>query len=130
MTTLTYSGTLIVTSCWCGIALGVPSDLYQRAKRDHSKNIYCPLGHSFVYLGETEAAKEKRLRERAEDRLAAERARADGAEASLRATKGHVTRLRKRVLDGECGLCGRHLRDLARHVARVHPDETPEGGDR
>lgn len=128
MTTMVYTGELTVTSCWCGIHLAVPSDLYNKAQREKARGdgIHCPLGHVFVYSGETEAAKEKRLRKQAEDRLYAERARADGAEASLRATKGHVTRLRKRVLEGECPLCGQHLRDVARHVARVHPTETAE----
>jgi hypothetical protein len=126
MNTLVYTGTLIITSCWCGIHLAIPDDLYKEARRNRDKSVYCPLGHSFVYSGETDAQKEKRLRMLAQDQVAAERARADGAEASLRATKGHVTRLRKRVLAGECAFCGQHLRDLDRHVARMHPDEKAE----
>lgn len=126
MTTLTYTGTLTTTTCWCGIAHAIPSDLYRKAELDHRQSVYCPLGHSWVFAGETEAARLARELKRARDRLASERARADGAEASLRTTKGHVTRLRKRVLDGECPLCGQHLRDVARHVARVHPGESAE----
>lgn len=123
---LTFAGTLTVTTCWCGISHAIPADLYQWAQADHSRRVYCPLGHGWVFAGETEAQKLKRSLKWERDRLAAERSRADGAEASLRATKGHVTRLRKRVLDGECPLCGQHLRDVARHVARVHPDEPIE----
>jgi DNA repair exonuclease SbcCD ATPase subunit len=126
MTTLTYTGELVVTSCWCGIHVAIPDDLYKEARRNHQKNVYCPLGHSFVYGGDTEAQKLKRQLEWATDTLASERARADGAEASLRTTKGHVTRLRKQVLAGECPICGQHLRDLARHVNRMHPEEDPE----
>jgi len=126
VTTLTYTGTLVVTACWCGIGHAVPSYLYEAAQLDHRKSIYCPLGHGWVFMGETEAAKLKRDLKWERDRVAAERARADGAEASLRTTKGHVTRLRKHVFEGECPLCGQHLRDVARHVARVHPSETPE----
>ena len=128
MTTLIYTGELTVCSCWCGIHLAVPRSLYDKAQREKERGdgIFCPLGHSFVFSGESDAAKEKRLRRHAEEVAIAERARADGAEASLRATKGHVTRLRKRVLEGDCPLCGQHLRDVARHVARVHPDEIAE----
>jgi DNA repair exonuclease SbcCD ATPase subunit len=106
--------------------MAIPNDLYVEATRNHKKQVFCPLGHSFVYGGDTE---EKRLRDelqREKDRVAAERSRADGAEASLRATKGHVTRLRKRVLDGECPMCGQHLRDVARHVKRVHSGDVAE----
>ena len=100
--------------------------------RHHEKHsdFYCPNGHCLVWNQETEAEKLKRELRWERDRLASERARADGAEASLRATKGHVTRLRKRVLDGECPLCGQHLRDVARHVKRVHSDETAEIEDK
>jgi hypothetical protein len=126
-TTLTYTGSLVVSECYaCGISFGIPTGLNKHALEDHRVSFWCPLGHQQSYIGETDAEKERRLRKWADDRAAAERARADGAEASLRATKGHVTRLRKRVIEGECPFCGQHLRDLARHVGRVHPTETPE----
>ena len=115
-----------MTSCWCGIGLAIPSSLYDEAQRNHRKDIYCPLGHSFVYSGETEAQKLKRQLGYAQDRAARESARADQAEASRRAYKGQVTRLRKQVLSGECPFCGQHLRDLERHVQRVHADEPTE----
>jgi hypothetical protein len=112
----------------CGVWFAMDSRFRDERVKDHL-TWYCPNGHPRAFVGETEAQKERRLRKQAEDRLAAERARADGAEASLRATKGHVTRLRKRVIEGECPLCGQHLRDLARHVARVHPGESVEPPD-
>lgn len=56
--TLTYTGTLTITSCWCGIHMAIPNDLY---------------------------------------------------------------------LEGQCPLCGHHLRDVERHINRMHPNETPEG---
>jgi hypothetical protein len=30
-------------------------------------------------------------------------------------------------LEGQCPLCGHHLRDVERHINRMHPNETPEG---
>lgn len=124
MVTMTYTGRLVQTSCYCSIALAIPKDLYEWASRTGG-GVHCPLGHSFVFK-DSENARLKRELKWERDRVAAERARADGAEASLRTTKGHVTRLRKQVIAGECPLCGQHLRDLARHVARVHPDEPAE----
>jgi hypothetical protein len=127
MSTLTYNGTLVVTSCWCGIAHAVPKDLYDDAERNHSVKVYCPLGHSWVFAGETEAVKLKRELAYQRDRCAAISADRDQVQASLRATRGVVTKLRKRTLEGDCPICGQHLRDLARHIGRVHPNERAEG---
>lgn len=121
MTTLTYTGTLVITSCWCGIELAIPDSLYDQAHQTR-KAVYCPLGHTFIYT-DTEVDRLKRDLAYQKDRAAADRARADQAESSLRATKGHVTRLRKQVLFGECPFCGQHLRDLARHISRKHQEE-------
>lgn len=125
MTTLTYTGELVVTSCWCGIYLAVPRDLYNEAQRDHKKGIHCPLGHTFVFTGDTEAQRLKRELQWERDRLAAVRAERDQAQASLSATKGVVTKMRKRAIAGACQFCHRHFGDLQRHVASKHPDETP-----
>ena len=95
-TTLVYAGSLVTTQCWCGIHLAIPDSLYNEAQRNHKKDVYCPLGHPFIYGGETEAQKLGVRLKAAQDREAALRARNDQTEASLRATKGHVTRLRKK----------------------------------
>lgn len=128
MKTYVYTTTLTVTDCGaCAIPFAIPDDLYQSRRAD-GRSFYCPNGH-FISWAETKNQRLARDLKWQRDQTAAERARADGAEASLRATKGHVTRLRKRVLEGECPLCGQHLHDLARHIARMHPSETPEQTD-
>jgi hypothetical protein len=126
MGTLAYTGELVVTSCWCGIMVGIPEQLYRAAKKDHRQSVYCPLGHSFVYTGDTELQQERKWRQQAEDMAAAERARADQAERSARAYKGQTTKLRKRALTGTCAFCRRHFVNVERHVATCHPGETPE----
>lgn len=129
MTTLTFTGKLVVTSCWCGIRLAVPDSLYTAAQRDHGQHIFCPLGHSFIYGGDTEAARLKRELKWEQDRAAAAIADRDQAEASRRAWKGQATRLRNRAATGECPFCGQHLRDLARHVTRKHAEEAAADPD-
>lgn len=121
--TLIYSGTLVETSCWCGIVMAIPDSLYKEAQRNHKLDVHCPLGHTFVYSGDTEADKLRKQLQWERDRLASERARADGAEASLRATKGVVTKLRKRAITGTCAFCHRHFANVERHVATKHPEE-------
>jgi hypothetical protein len=123
---LTYTGSLIVETCPdCGTAHAIPQGLRDHALRDHSVSVYCPLGHTWHYIGETAEAKEKRLRKWAEDQAASERARADRAEASRRAWKGQTTRLRNRAAEGECVFCGKFFVGLAVHTAKVHPGEHP-----
>lgn len=122
--TMIYVGRLIQTSCYCSIELAIPEDLHTWATRTGGE-VYCPLGHEFVYR-DSENEKLKRELKWAKDQAAAARARTDQAEASLRATKGHVTRLRRKVLAGECPFCGQHLRDLERHIGRQHPNESAD----
>lgn len=124
MTTMTYTGKLVQTSCYCSMAMAIPKDLYDWAQRTGG-SVYCPVGHSFIY-NDTKVKQLENDLKWYKDHAAALRARADQAEASRRALKGVATKLRKRALEGECPICGQHLRDLQRHVARQHPDEKVE----
>lgn len=135
-TTIAHTTTLVVTSCWCGINLAIPSSL-ERAARDNQTNVYCPLGHTFVY-GKNE-------KERLEAQLEAERRRAgrlaaerDQARQETITQKGRATRFRNdrdrlktRAAAGVCPCCNRTFQQLARHMAKQHPgfaDEAPEAG--
>ena len=122
-TTLSYTGKLVVTSCWCGIHLAIPSDLYNEANRRDNYGVYCPLGHEFIYDDTTEA----RLRQTRRS-LAATRELLRHEERSHAATRGHVTRKRKelaRVKAGVCPCCNRTFQNLARHMAGQHPEFKP-----
>jgi hypothetical protein len=122
--TYVYSTTLTVIACHCGIPFAIPDDLY-RSRRNDGKTFYCPQGHAASY-GETENEKLTRQLTWERDRRAAITADRDQTQASLRATKGVVTKLRNRAVAGECSFCGAHVYQLARHVARKHPDEQAE----
>ena len=133
MSALTYTGTLTVSTCWCGIRHAVPSELSEKQEREHRNGqtqtgIYCPLGHSYIFSGEGEADRLKRALQFERDHKAAVIADRDQAQASLRATRGVVTKLRKRAVAGACPFgCKRHFADLSRHVTTKHPDQTLEG---
>ena len=120
MRQITYSETLTVTSCWCGIALAVPDNLYRYTKQSSSRHIFCPLGHQFVF-GDTF---EKQLRE-TERRLKATKDLLVAEERSHVATRGHLTRARKRAAAGVCPCCHRTFQNVTRHVASKHPDFDP-----
>lgn len=129
--TLTYESTLVVTSCWCGIGLAIPQDLYDAA-HIRQTSIYCPVGHTFVY-GNTEIeqlkaeleSKRTTIKQWANDyqRVYQEK---QSVERSLSATKAVVTRTKNRLMRGVCPCCNRSFEQLARHMAHKHPDYTNE----
>lgn len=124
----TWTGTIAIDAEWCcscGVPFGMAREYMEKKRRDHS-TFHCPNGHAQHYTGETEEARLKRQLKYANDERARITAERDQIEASRRAYKGQATKLRNRALAGECPVCGQHLRDLARHMGRQHPDEKPE----
>lgn len=121
------AGTLYIdalTCGECGVAFGLERSMMAERRRT-GHGFYCPIGHRISYSESDNQRLERQLkyeRDRSA-RLVSER---DQIEASRRAYKGQATKLRNRTLAGECPICGQHLRDVARHVARQHPDEKPE----
>jgi hypothetical protein len=125
--TMTYSETLVVTHCWCGIAVAIPANLH-RVMNDEGQKCYCPIGHTFVY-GNTF----KEQLQQAEQRVAEEQRRVRATrdllhaeERSHVATKGHLTRVKKRVQHGVCPHCNRSFQDLRRHMRSKHKEEIKE----
>lgn len=129
MPTITYTQSLVTVTCWCGISHAIPADLEDYARRS-GHSIYCPLGHEWIYNDTIK----KKLRE-AEEALERERNRVKATrdllaqeERSHAATRGHVTRMKKREAAGVCPCCDRTFRQLARHMKGQHPEYVAEGG--
>ena len=110
-----------ITCGACGIPFGIPS-YFEKARLNDGKSFYCPNGH---YVGWGNKDEIDRLKE------VIERERADRAywreeyakeTASHRATKGQVTKLKKRVAAGVCPCCTRTFTNLQRHMANQHPE--------
>ena len=116
MPEIAYTEVLQTTTCWCGIHLAVPENLY-RVAHDEGKSIYCPLGHLFGW-SETYKTKFEREQKRVKatkDLLAQE-------ERSHAATRGQITKLKNRVHAGVCPCCNRTFQNVARHMKTKHPD--------
>lgn len=132
-----------VTCASCGILYAIPSGLVSAAKRwrgDKSNgwSICCPLGHTWHYIGETEAQKARRQLKETRDSLAAERARHDQTRARLAGTKAAKTRMKNerdlikaRAEAMLCPVpgCHRSFKQLRRHMASKHPDWNGDAGD-
>jgi hypothetical protein len=133
MGTLTYSGRLTVSVCWCGVRHAVPDELIEYQERQHrdgepQTSIYCPLGHTYIISGEGEAAKLRQRLERAEARERHARDQLEASERSNVALQGVVTKTKKRVAGGACPCCKRSFVDVARHMATKHPDYAKDTG--
>jgi crotonobetainyl-CoA:carnitine CoA-transferase CaiB-like acyl-CoA transferase len=130
-----------VTTCWCGMRHAVPSELYDFQWRQHRDgkpvtSVYCPLGHTHVPAGESEAEKLRRQLKWAQDRRNAERDLRQHTERQLIAQRAAATRARnqrdriqQRAAAGVCPCCNRTFKQLARHMKAKHPDFGPEGPD-
>ena len=117
---------LVIMRCWCGVQHAVPESLRKEQIRKHDDGkvpmgIYCPLGHSHVPSGKSEA---DLLREKLDRQIARSdqmQSQLRDTEASLSATKGVVTRIKKRVGHGVCPCCQRNFKNLRRHMKTKHP---------
>lgn len=129
MTSVTLGLELEIVHCAeCSTPFGPTEDFIDRRRRD-GRTFWCPNGHKNHYKGESDAAKIKRLA----DEAAASRARTDQVRAErdavrrqLTATKGVVTRTRKRIANGVCPCCDRSFTNLHRHMTTKHPDYVSE----
>lgn len=121
METMEYIGTLVVMECHCGLKHGVPKILYIQYRDRIISCLYCPAGHSYVPAGKSDADKLRAQVTSLRDTLDSCRQARDLAWRSQATTKGHITRLKKRIAAGVCPCCRRTFQDLAKHMKGQHP---------
>jgi len=131
-TTYTYSGTLTLHHCpTCGVSYGLDSD-YDRRRQESGEGWTAPCGHTVVYTkSEVDRLRTELKRQKDETDRAWAQARRnfDQKEIERRshaATKGKVTKLKKRIAAGVCPACTRTFQNLARHMAGQHPEYIDE----
>jgi len=117
-----------IVSCYtCGNPFGVTDQLYERAVKDKRGGLHCPAcGASTRWVGKTDDQKkiidlERKLKWEAEQ-LAKQIVKTKSAKDSLSATKGVITKIKKRVHNGVCPCCNRSFVNLNRHMKTKHPD--------
>ena len=128
MSKMTITSELTVTTCWCGMTYAIPEAIYDHMLRKRDLNerqpdTYCPLGHTWVITGESALDKERKRTQRLERQLANAEEDARSERASHIATKGQLTKARKRADRGVCLHCKRSFVNVARHVEHMHPDK-------
>lgn len=114
---LGLSTTLIAERCWeCDIWFAIP-DSFAAKKGELGTPFYCPNGHSLRY-GRT--VKDQLERERQAHQATRDLLRHE--ERRLIATRGHLTRHKRRAQAGVCPCCNRTFQQLARHMKTKHPE--------
>lgn len=115
------------TCCVCGIVFGYP-DYFEKQLRKSGQTFYCPNGHS-LWFGKSEADKlrdelknVKRDAELNRQWYEAEQDDHQRTRRQLAATKGVLTKTKKRIANGVCPCCKRHFVNLERHMEMKHPN--------
>lgn len=128
MTTFTeiLTETFRVISCYtCGQRFGIIQKLYKRVVTDAEGSVYCPAcGNSTCWRESDDQKRIKELQRKLEwetGEVARQKTAREEVEASLRATKGVVTKIKRRVANGVCPCCKRTFQNLHQHMKRQHP---------
>jgi hypothetical protein len=127
----TFTGTPAKSiRCWCSLEFAIPRALHDHYHRRHEEGepitLYCPLGHGFVPSGTSASDRLRNSLRRTEEALEAARRETQHQVRRVRAQKGQMTKLRKRVANGICPCCTRTFANLARHMASQHPEWNPD----
>ncbi len=127
MITIERARTIVIEECYkCGIPFGMPSG-YASRRRTEGGTFYCPAGHPQYYTtSENTRLKAtveqlERQKQNAEDDAAFECEQRRKTERKLAATKGVVTRTKRRIACGVCPCCNRHFGNLQKHMDGQHP---------
>lgn len=121
--------TLRVEDCpACGVIYAVTAE-YEQRRRDDGKSWFCPNGHSISYsksalrIQQEEAARLERELANARETIRIEAASLHQEKVKHAATKGQLTKTRKRALNGVCPCCQRSFANVRRHIASQHPEQ-------
>jgi len=119
----------MITVCCpvCWIEYGIPKPLDDKMRADKpNKSSYCPNGHTWFYMGENEAAMQRRRAERAEQMNAQLQDEARKAIKQRNAVMADLKRHQRRARAGLCPCCNRSFVKLAAHIKTKHPNYAGE----
>lgn len=126
---------VIVDCANCYGLFAMTREMNQRFRKN-GKTFHCPMGHGNWYGESEEDLLKKKLKREKESKEYLKRSRehyrekANQVGYSLRATKGVVTKLKKKIAAGKCPACEAEFDDLKAHMENDHPgyvvDETLE----
>ena len=120
----------VVKTCpKCGVVYGL-QQAHLDGMRDEKGSYCCPNGHWRTFSEgkydrlQKEITEKNRQLELVNTRYGNLREDLERTERRLFATRGVVTKIRKRVAGGACPCCNRTFQNLGRHMKTKHPDYT------
>lgn len=126
--TFTQSIEMVQVVCSCGMVYCIPEPYRSNCQR-HGKSWHCPGCQVSWGFSESEA---DRLRKRllaqeaetkaAREATARERDRRQAEERSHAATRGQLTKVKRRSAAGVCPCCSHRFLDVRRHMKAKHPE--------
>lgn len=127
--TITFTGELSIEVCWCGITHAVPKQMVDRMRRQRDNGetqtaAYCPLGHTWILPGESKVEIERRRAENLRAQLTHTRDQLQAEKRSHSATRGQLTKTKKRAAASVCPVdgCQRSFVQMERHLRSQHPE--------
>lgn len=116
-------GRHVVTDCGvCGVTYTVPEVVYNHHWQEGGYH-HCPNGHTWGWAKDgTERERLRRERDRLKQRIAEKDDEIAERDRQLIASKGQITKLKKRVSHGVCLECNRTFSNVARHMQTKHPE--------
>jgi predicted RNA-binding Zn-ribbon protein involved in translation (DUF1610 family) len=123
-----------LTCSSCGITFALPARFIQE-RREHGTSFFCPNGHERVFRDPEVKVLQKKLEqaqrqtEQYKGWYKAEQNDHEHTRKRLSATKGVLTKTKKRVAAGVCPVCRRSFADLHRHMHGQHPNYAEQDDD-
>ena len=111
----------------CGHVTALPRAVYDQRREDHQGFWCSTCGRENYFPRQSDLELALEAQARAEEQAKSAERRAQYAENSLRVTRGHLTRIKRRIAAGVCPCCKRSFRDLARHMTGQRPGYAGEG---
>ena len=109
----------------CDQIFAVPRAQCQSWRREHS-TWHCPgCGSQRHFGGESDLERLERQAKYAEEARRSANRRHESERRSHTATKGHLTRSKKRHAAGVCPCCKRTFKQLVSHMNKKHPGYSP-----
>lgn len=108
----------------CGVTYGIDEDIRSRKHREGG-DWWCTNGHTIHYT-QTENDRLKQELQAAQDATARAEAAARRERDAHIATKGQLTKAKKRLTAGVCPCCRRNFVALGEHMRKQHPDYVQE----
>lgn len=115
----------------CGIPYAASEKFFNRT-RELGRDFYCPRGHVLTF-GPSDAAKLRKQLVQQEHRanslqrdLQLEEQAHRTTEHQRAAMKGQVTKIKTRAANGVCPCCNRYFANLHQHMAKQHPNWSPD----